>query len=72
MSTPADSEALHNEFVSVGIDSKFHQVTGAFDLTDNVTITACDAKTHHGYLGIENKAVRKIKTRMNKILNASN
>jgi len=72
VSTPADSEALHNKFVNLVIDSKLNQVTGGFDLTDNVTITACDAKTHHGFLGIENKAVEKITKRMNKILNASN
>jgi hypothetical protein len=32
--------------------------------------TACDAKTHHGFLGVENKAVKKITKRMDQILKA--
>jgi len=32
--------------------------------------TACDAGTHHGFLGVENKVVKKIRKRMDQILKA--
>jgi hypothetical protein len=70
VSTPENSEALHDEFVSLEIDSEFDELSGGFDLTGTGGITECDAKTHHGFLGIENRAVKKITKRMDGILKA--
>ncbi len=70
VSTPENSEKLHHDFINAGVDSRFDEITGGFDLTGTDNITACDAKTHHGFLGVENKAVKKITKRMDQILKA--
>jgi hypothetical protein len=66
-SSPEDSEALHNDFVIAGVNSRFDELTGGFKLIED----PCLAKTYHGFLGIENEAVKKITDRMDQILKAT-
>jgi hypothetical protein len=49
VSTPADSEVLHNEFVNLGIDSKVHQVTGGFDLAGTPGMTNATRRPTIGF-----------------------
>ena len=65
-SKPEDSEILHNDFIHAGVNSRFDEVTGGFELSED----PCQAKTYHGFLGIENEAVKKITDRMDRILKA--
>jgi len=68
ISTPPDSAMLHAEFMKAGVDSRFDEVTGGFNLAGRGSITPCDARTYHGFLGMENSAVKKITNRMDRIL----
>jgi hypothetical protein len=65
-SKPEDSEILHNDFIHAGVNSRFDELTGGFELSDD----PCQARTYHGFLGIENEAVKKITDRMDRILKA--
>jgi hypothetical protein len=65
-SKPEDSEILHNDFILAGVNSRFDEVTGGFELSDD----PCQAQTYHGFLGIENEAVKNITERMDRILKA--
>jgi hypothetical protein len=64
--TPENSEILHNDFISAGVNSRFDEVTGGFTLSQN----PCQALTYHEFLGIENEAVKKMIERMDEILKA--
>ena len=64
VSTPSDAEALHNAFRQAGADSRLDRLNGGFEATAD----ACQALTHHGYLGIEKKAVKETAKRMDEIL----
>ncbi len=64
VSTPSDAEALHHALRQAGVDSRLDQLNGGFEATAD----PCQALTHHGYLGIENKAVKETAKRMDEIL----
>jgi hypothetical protein len=64
VSTPANSAILHNDLIAAGVSSVFNQLDGGFVVDPD----ACQAKTFHGFLGIENAAVDTITDRMNQIL----
>jgi hypothetical protein len=68
VTTPADAVALHTQFLLAGVDSRLDMLLGGFDLTGTDGIDACDSLTFHGFLGIENAAVRRIAGRMDGIL----
>jgi hypothetical protein len=68
VTTPANAVALHTQFLLAGVDSRLDMLLGGFDLTGTDGIDACDALTFHGFLGIENAAVRRIARRMEGIL----
>jgi len=69
VTVPTDAAALHNTLKAAGLDTRFDHVNGGFDLVGiDPLIEPCDAKTHHGYLGMENKAVREITKRIDEIL----
>lgn len=68
VTTPANSVTLHTQFLLAGVDSQLEMLLGGFDLTGTDGIDACDALTFHGFLGIENAAVRRITNRMDHIL----
>lgn len=75
--TPSSgAELLHDLFKSAGVDSRLDRLQGGFDLTgqevDGVLIDACDNVTYHGYLGMENAAIREIAKRMDQILSQLN
>ena len=69
VSNPANAPSIFSRFtgagawyVNAGATNRFDSLVGGFDLTGIVSegtlIQACDAKTFHGYLGIENAAVQ--------------
>lgn len=64
VSTPANSAILHNDLIAAGVSSVFNQLDGGFVVDPD----PCQAKTFHGFLGIENAAVNTITDRMNQIL----
>ena len=64
VSTPSDAEALHHAFRQAGVDSRLDQLNGGFEALAD----PCQALTHHGYLGIEKKAVKETAKRMDEIL----
>jgi len=69
VTVPSDAEALHITLKAAGVDTRFDQVNGGFDLVGiDPLVDVCDAKTHHGYLGMENKAVREITKRIDELL----
>ncbi|HWP58282.1 MAG TPA: hypothetical protein VNL14_10370 [Candidatus Acidoferrales bacterium] len=76
VTAPQNAVKLHVAFKQAEVDSHYNSVDGGFDLTgqtvDGVTIAACDALTHHGYLGIENEAVDQITKRFDQILRRLN
>jgi Bacterial Ig domain len=61
---PVDAVALHNDFLTAGVSSVLNGLVGGFVLDEN----PCDALTQHGYLGIEQNAVRSIAARMMEVL----
>ena len=63
--SPTNALALHNAFVTAGIDSRYDAVQGGFPLPGE---SACDALHFHGFLGQENKAVKSHTKRMGDIL----
>lgn len=64
VSTPANSAILHSDLIDAGASSVFNQLNGGFIVDPD----PCQAKTLHGFLGIENAAVDTITDRMNGIL----
>lgn len=64
VSTPANSAILHSDLIASGVSSVFNQLNGGFVVDPD----ACQAKTFHGFLGIENAAVDTITDRMKQIL----
>jgi len=64
VSTPENSKKLHKDFAGAGVKSNFEKVNGGFEVNPD----PCQATTFHGFLGIENKAVKKIVHRMDHIL----
>ena len=64
VSTPANSAILHQDFQAAGVASVFSQVDGGFDLDPD----GCNALTHHGFLGVEQEAVRTSVRRIGQIL----
>ena len=66
LSAPANAPSIFARFTSVaalyataGVENHYAAFNGGFDLTGtgSPVIDACDAKTYHGFLGIENAAV---------------
>jgi hypothetical protein len=68
VTTPANAITLHTQFVLAGVDSTLDMLLGGFDLSGTDSIDACDALTFHGFLGIENAAVKRITGRMDRVL----
>ncbi|MFQ5902149.1 MAG: Ig-like domain-containing protein, partial [Candidatus Binatia bacterium] len=68
VSTPAGAKKLHKDFKKAGVRSRFDKINGGFELSTNL----CRARTFHGFLGIETKAVKKITKRLDKILKELN
>jgi hypothetical protein len=64
VSTPANSATLHNDFVATGVPSVLSGLTGGFELD----LDPCNALTFHGYLGIEQEALKTMTKRMTQIL----
>lgn len=64
VSTPANSTTLQNDFLAAGVPSVLSGLTGGFELDPD----PCNALTFHGYLGIEQNAVKTISKRMTQIL----
>ena len=64
VSTPANSATLHNDFLAAGVPSVLSSLNGGFELDPD----PCNALTFHGYLGIEQDAVKSIAKRMTQIL----
>jgi Bacterial Ig domain len=64
VSTPENSVNLHNDFLGAGVPSVLNGVSGGFELDTN----QCNALTYHGYLGVEQEAVKTITRRMKRIL----
>ena len=68
VTTPSNALTLHTQFVLAGVDSRLEMLVGGFDLSGAPGNDPCDAVTFHGFLGIENSAVRAITNRMDGIL----
>jgi len=68
VSTPENSKKLHKDFAGAGVKSDFEKVNGGFEVNPD----PCQATTFHGFLGIENKAVKKTIHRMDQILKRHN
>lgn len=64
VSTPANSATLHNDFLAAGVPSVLSGLIGGFELDPDL----CNALTFHGYLGIEQNAVKTVSKRMTQIL----
>ena len=64
MSTPASSATLHTDFLAAEAPSVLTALAGGFELDPD----PCNALTFHGYLGIEQDAVKSITKRMTQIL----
>jgi len=64
VSTPPNSAILHTDFLAAGVPSALSDVNGGFELDPD----PCNALTFHGYLGIEQNAVKTITKRMTQIL----
>lgn len=64
VSTPLNSAILHKDFLAAAVPSVLSGVNGGFELDPD----QCNAQTFHGYLGIEQNAVKTIVKRMVQIL----
>ena len=60
VSTPANSQLLHNDFLAAGVGSALDILNGGYVINPD----PCQATTFHGFLGIENAAVQEISARM--------
>jgi hypothetical protein len=60
VSTPANSQLLHNDLLTAGVGSALDVLNGGFEINPD----PCQATTFHGFLGIENAAVQEITARM--------
>lgn len=61
VSTPPNSQLLHDDFLAAGVGSALDVLNGGFE----INLDPCQATTFHGFLGIENSAVQETTTRMN-------
>lgn len=68
VSTAANSKKLQEDFHAAGVQAFFNSVNGGFEIDPD----PCEAKAFHGFLGIEETAVKKITDRMDYFLKKKN
>jgi hypothetical protein len=64
VTTPNNAKIFYLEVKSNGIQTNFDQISGGFSMDEN----DCLALTYHGFLGIENEAIKITTQRMDEIL----
>ncbi len=69
VSSPSGAKTLNQNLMSAGVQTFFHEVIGGFE---EVGGDPCEALSHHGFLGIERRVVRRISKQMTSILNDIN
>ncbi len=59
---PQEAARVYQEFRSAGVHAAYDELNGGFTLagTGDPPISPCEALTFHGFLGVENKAVKEM------------